>query len=545
VLAFPEEVHMNEEEIGGLVNLAAAYLRAYNERMPSAGILERRGLWSSRPVAAEYNATLTFVQGLPVALERYSAKTIEDLVDDVLTAALQDGTTLQTQVRNLAAILNHDLVTRMYVPLQGVEMLIPEYCVGALQIVRMDDATFEKRIIGPYTRLLQANPRVNDESLPAQVEAQRDRLRSLRGRACVQIIRSTDITKTQDFADAAIPVLCDFLQFASTLLMGHDKTLNISQASNVHHEWKHAFAISDGPGQRSTSFAERASPGPMLRIDQVFIDRVREWRVQRVADMVGRAPENEYDEMLQRSVRWFAKGERENHPDDRKLSYITAIDLFFSRPGRGATARICKGFAFALGETEEALPWLARFMFHSFASRSETSHEGRLGLEDNELGTLRIHTRNAILSLLRRPMTSKRDIGRWVNGRELALPRAIRVALHQATDRRRVEAERCMLEVANALTSLCKANVFDAARANRAEAIARALRNGQRGGDPWVADVVPLAHRLAAASDAIYSHFDAGTPSKRSAIIYLNTVARELGVLHWILDPIRAHEVRE
>ncbi|MGA8475495.1 MAG: hypothetical protein WB681_10515 [Candidatus Cybelea sp.] len=531
---------MNEEQIGELVNLAAEYLQAYDERMPSAGILERRGLWSSPPLAAEYSATLTFVQRLPVALERYSAKTIEDLVDDVLTAALQDGTTLQMQVRSLAAILNHDLLTRMYVPLRGVEMLIPEYDVGALQIVRMDDATFEERVIGPYTSMLQLNPRVNEESLRAQVETQRDRLRSLRGRACVEIVRSTDITKTQDFANATIPVLCDFLQFSSTLLIAHDKTLKISQASNVYHEWKHVFAISDGPGQRSISFAERASPGPMLRIDQVFIERVREWRVQRIADMVGRAPENEYDEMLQRSIRWFAKGEREDHPDDRKLSYITAIDLFFSHPGRGATARICKGFAFALGETEEALPWLARFMYHSFASRSETSHEGRLGvLADDELGTLRIYTRNAILSLLRHPMRSKRDIARWVNDRELALPGPIRTALRQATDRRRVEAERCMLEVASALTSLSRANVFDAVRANRAEATARVLRNGQRGGDPWIADVVPLAHRLRAANDAIYAHLDAGTESKRSAIIYINTVVRELGIIPWIREVVQ------
>ena len=46
--------------------------------------------------------------------------------------------------------------------------------------------------------------------------------------------------------------------------------------------------------------------------------------------------------------------------------------------------------AFALAEREDAISQLARYMFHAFASRSETSHEGRLEvLTDENLDTLR------------------------------------------------------------------------------------------------------------------------------------------------------------
>ena len=91
-------------------------------------------------------------------------------------------------------------------------------------------------------------------------------------------------------------------------------------------------------------------------------------------------------------------------------------------------------------------------MFHAFASRSETSHEGQLeGLTDENLDTLRWLVRNTILSMLRQPLATKKDIRRWVGELEAALAKTIRVALREATDARRVEAERCMLVIADAL----------------------------------------------------------------------------------------------
>jgi hypothetical protein len=75
---------MNGQQIAEFADLVSAYLQAYDDRMPNAEILERRGLWSSPPLAAEYNATLAFIQHLPVALERYSSKTIEDFVERAL-----------------------------------------------------------------------------------------------------------------------------------------------------------------------------------------------------------------------------------------------------------------------------------------------------------------------------------------------------------------------------------------------------------------------------------------------------------------------------
>jgi hypothetical protein len=534
---------LNESQVLNFVALVMAYVEAHEQRMPAVAANETRTLWASPPLGQEYRAALRFVQELPIVQQRYAPATIEELVDDVLKAALQSRDSIESHATHLAAVLNHDLRTRMYFPLNGVGLLGTEYDVGAITLVRMDDETFEERIVARNAKILQENLNFDDAERQQMVTGSRERLRSLRGRVCAEITTSMDIPRTEDFARRQLATLCDYLQFLASLCLAHDKTLKISWATNAGNDWRHAFAISDGPGKRSRSFAERSSPDPSLVINDMIAAKVEEFGLQRIADLVGRSPTTEYDEMLQRSVRWFAKGEREEHPDDRKLSYITAIDLFFSQRGRGATSRICKGFAFALAEREDAIPSIARYMLDAFASRSETSHEGQLeGLTDEKLDTLRWLVRNAILAMLRRPLATKKDIRRWTSELEAALPETIRAALREATDVRRADAERCILVTSNALRALLKAQLFDEARGRWARALVTVVRDGARAGGVWVADMCPLARQMAAANDSISLAIERGTPTKRQATIYLNTVVRTLSGLAWIQEAFRRME---
>ena len=537
---------MNESQILNFVGLVRAYVEAYEERMPAALDGESRKLWASRPLAHEYGVALRFAQELPVARGRYALATIEELVDDVLKVVLQNPDSLESEVRHLAAVLNYDLRTRMYFPLNGVGLLGEEYDIGAVRLVRMDDEAFEERIIARNAEIFKENPNFDEAEAQMMVESARERLRSLRGRVCAEITTSMDIPRTEALARKQLATLCDYLQFLSSLFVAHDKTLKISWATDIGAEWRHAFAISDGPGKRSTSFAERTSTGPSFVIGEAVTAKVEEFELRRIADLVGRSPNTEYDEMLQRSVRWFAKGEREEDPDDRKLSYVTAVDLFFSQRGRGSTSRICRGFAFALAEREDAIPQLARYMFHAFASRSETSHEGRLEvLTDENLDTLRWLVRNTILSMLRRLLATKKDIRRWVGEREAALAETIRVALREATDARRVEAERCMLVIADVLARLSDAGLFDDARGLSARALVKVLRDGARVGGVWVADVCPFAKQMAGANDSITVPLESDGATKRQATIYLNTVIRVLGGLRWIRGAFDAGNDKE
>ena len=255
---------MNESQILDFVGLVRAYVEAYDERMPAARAGENRKLWASRPLQHEYGVALRFAQELPVARERYALATIEELVDDILKAVLQDPDSLESQVQHLAAVLNYDLRTRMYFPLNGVGLLGEEYDIGAVRLVRMDDETFEERIIARNAEIFKEKPNFDDAEAEMMVESARKRLRSLRGRVCAEITTSMDIPRTEDFARKQLATLCDYLQFLSSLFLAHDKTLKISWATNTRVEWRHAFAVSDGPGKRPTSFAERTSPARLL-----------------------------------------------------------------------------------------------------------------------------------------------------------------------------------------------------------------------------------------------------------------------------------------
>jgi hypothetical protein len=151
--------------------------------------------------------------------------------------------------------------------------------------------------------------------------------------------------------------------------------------------------------------------------------------LDRIGNAIARPDRDEYDELLLRSVRWFAKAERDRHIDDRKLSYVTAIELFFSAPGFGSTQRICEGFALAMGGHPNA----AAYMRDVYASRSDTSHEGRMGgFGSEELSDLRWRTVQVIASMSQRAFRSKADIKAWVTAEKAALSQDDRAALKRA-----------------------------------------------------------------------------------------------------------------
>jgi hypothetical protein len=153
--------------------------------------------------------------------------------------------------------------------------------------------------------------------------------------------------------------------------------------------------------------------------------------LERIANLIDRDQVNEYEAMLLRAIRWFAKGEREQNADDRKLCYVTAIDLFFSARGSGATKRLCKGFAFAMSKEASAVPGLATFMRDAFASRSDTVHEGHINIAtEDELRDLRDLTLNFIIRMNSFHFSSKAECLLWSKCQEEKLSADINTALN-------------------------------------------------------------------------------------------------------------------
>ena len=342
---------MEADELATLTRLVETYLAAYDRGMGTDG--DRR-LWSSSPVRAEYQGALAFLTALPQCRDRYSTKRCEDILDNLLREVLLEDGKLEKEVLDLSQLLAHPLKTHLYVPIDGVEIEAPSYNVGALRLVRMDEAAFEELIIVPYANIMRVNPH-HKGSVDELVADRRKKLApAFVGRAAVEVPTEFDIENTFKFADPhAIGAACDFLQLAASIFMPHDPLFKIQWATQARYMERVAFAESDGPEPTSTYHTRVASVLMPFLLDPTRLAKMSEAGLDRLADLVAEAPKTEFDWMLQTAVRLFAKGEREDHIDDRKIAYVTAVDLFFSKPGSGATQRLCKGFALVLS----ARPW--------------------------------------------------------------------------------------------------------------------------------------------------------------------------------------------
>ncbi len=86
---------------------------------------------------------LRFIPLLSISQNCYNEKNIEFLVDDLLTATLETPLSVQREVECLAAILNHNLKTRLYIPLDGISTDAPIYDIGAIKLINMDDNSYK------------------------------------------------------------------------------------------------------------------------------------------------------------------------------------------------------------------------------------------------------------------------------------------------------------------------------------------------------------------------------------------------------------------
>lgn len=525
---------MNEDQIQALLGLVNAYVAAYDAR-DASNLRGSRRLWISAPVYNEYHDLLDFVLAFPISVQRYSNKSIESFVDTMLDEVLSTTIPTERAVRNLAVLLNHDLQTRLYIPIDGLTSDSPVYEIGALRLVKMTEDAFETLIVEPFADAMHANVRYDAANQNAFIERHRRELMSLIGRICAEVTTALDIQRTFSFAvDTAIDDLCDFLQFAASIFLAHDKRLKIAWATDVPNALRHSFATSNDPQMHSSRHTEAAGVGHPFELVKDRLEKLTDLGLARIANIVGREAPTDYDDLLRRAVRWFAKGERESNPDDRKLSYVTAVDLFFSDAPNGATRRICKGFAFALAANDEAVPGVASFMFHMFKSRSVTAHTGALGvMSDDDLISLRWHVQQFIIAMARKPFSSKGEVSAWCTTSENALSPGLRLQLHETTDWKIVLVKQYFFAISSVLRRFIKDTKMESQVLERGNAILTALRDHAKDGKA-LHKIEPLLASLDNIHDQTVEQLESGAVTPADANTYLEAVFDTLKSVDWI-----------
>lgn len=496
------------DAIPDLDELVKAYVAAFDAQMPGAAVREA---WADRPLRAQYQAVLGCVRHI-APHPRHSDKFVEGYVDDLLTAALRDANGIAVGVAALRTQLEHPVTTRLYFPLDGITLTEADLNIGSIRLVQMDDASFEQLVVAPFAANMSRNPTYDETRGAAAIEAHRRRLAPLRGRPCVEIVTDRDLEGSFAVAEQIVDEVCDYLQVCLAALVPLLATNPVRWSTGIVQAWRWTFGESDGPKPRTNSNGTLAYGGPAVPFGAAQLEQLQKLRIDALGIGLGKPAATEYGRMLRRAVRWFAKGEREHHSDDRKLSYVTAVDLFFSRAPvrdkkqrrpRNVTQRFAEGMAFAVHDGLPDIVRFARFAAGIYADRSATSHEGSYSdSADETVKNFRQWTLELLATMAQKPYSTEAEVDAWLDERTGSLTDDEFQRLDDATGREAVERDG-MLSRAADIVGMAASPLDERPDSRRRYALRQIIRDALRyEGRAYLLQLRPHAQRLLTAVQA-------------------------------------------
>jgi hypothetical protein len=343
-------------------------------------------------------------------------------LENAVVAALNDT----DQTEEIAVRLANELETPM-----SCDVLLPLFGIDLrhLTLLLADDVIathilpeyFDDTITTAYIRAVVA--RGDTREYGQQIA---DFVRSrIAGRTVLRIEVAGDEDSALYAAKRRANLAVDVLQFIAALTdRADDFRLYIDWKTAPGTGWQTSAIIPREGPVRITNPGERFGPLTAWQPAGSRIYELTELGGLDIAKLPLKLEPTVHEERVARSIRAFAAGERAALTDEKKQSYVGIFDIFFSVPGSDDTARnIREGVAFTFWGTEEQHDdrrfVLARFIERVYRSRSETSHEFRIGefeasdLTDLRLLALRFIERMATLD----PFVDeqKADIREWLD----------------------------------------------------------------------------------------------------------------------------------
>lgn len=195
------------------------------------------------------------------------------------------------------------------------------------------------------------------------------------------------------------------IAFGGDLLSRQPPVLFIAKdGTNIHYEGRPAYDI-------------------RYEIEAEHIEKMRGNGFGPLLDAIGK-PENdrtEFEEILIRSLHWFAEAERQTTIENKSTAYVTSIDMFFATKNEPLTRDVTEGTAMVLGSTLEARRELVKIMDRFYDLRSRVSHAG-VEVDEGEIAGLQVHALSflAKMSSMASEFSTKEQFRAWIREQRLS-----------------------------------------------------------------------------------------------------------------------------
>ena len=168
--------------------------------------------------------------------------------------------------------------------------------------------------------------------------------------------------------------IIDFFQMIVTMFESRSKRIRIRIGGDL---------VTRQPGIiiLSTDGSRLNDEWPMLfdfrlEMTQSILDKMKAYGFKPLMDILGKTDLSELEKTIIQSMHWIADAGRQELPENKTTSYITAIEMFFSKKGQPINRDVSEGITMLLGSTLDNRKAIVKQIGKFYDQRSSISHTG-------------------------------------------------------------------------------------------------------------------------------------------------------------------------
>ncbi len=369
----------------------------------------------------QYDKVIDLFLGEPTWNLKFSHTHIEKNVHDLLNLLVRDGNTDKVADYVDEFIAEAEAYSKkhvVYLPIDGIQLLVDRVRLGPLVIVNMSGSEFAD--IQTRATDLLAKRSTSPEDYAERLKAWEEILFSvLRDRAVVVYEATAESTRAQERAEEEWRNVVDVVRYFIFIAFQKRVDIAIGLRGDVRYGIGQAVACTPDFEELHSTSTSKSPQG--LVVDANVVKAMESAGVFALADMLEPQGKTSFSDTLLRGVHWVADALTQVEPANEFLSLVSCLETFLTREVGDATSisnAVAVGVAWVLGKDKDERADLRKRIKKLYDKRSTVSHGGKQEELAKDLPWLRDVVRAFVAKMIERrdefKKTGKAGLHQWI-----------------------------------------------------------------------------------------------------------------------------------
>lgn len=340
--------------------------------------------------------------------ERFSESCLRDRFSGILTAAWLQGSSNRIAQDIEQLVIEYEgysVEQTVYVPLAGIEMVVPKLKVGRVMLKRFD--VFETTSCLPEQSRVELCARI-----PSTFQT---------GVTAAEFRAIAEPTRARERALEEVRRILDLFRFSMPFVHPWNRDSQVGLGGEPLVWTLNTLTMTPTTG--AFGINQQKFGHSDWTLDLATVEKLERFGFSAVSEILAKENPSDFEECLLRAVHWFAMSRTAVEVENRLLNLVTSIETFFTPKDRDPiSSSVAEGVALFLGSTLGERKSIKARIKHFYSRRSSLSHAGKGSVLKSDLLELENYAGKTILRMIERLSTFKTrdDLLAWLEDERLS-----------------------------------------------------------------------------------------------------------------------------